>query len=195
MTALDGERDNVTNAEQKGTQGRHADVADGDPPAVRPLFPLANCTHHMKDFLHDLIVVGIVLCDQDAGAHDSQRQSDDQIAHSGVSADQSLNTVAALGCPSTKLKTIWQSNARDTLREKWRLNGKIVLWPTYMSSHRANFIFQWPLQAVVRAMVTKLCTDEPTAQLNQLERPLQPCERQRLTTLSQCAECTNLSWL
>ena len=90
-------------------------------------FPLAHSTHHMRDFLHDLIVIGVVLCDQDSGVIDSQLQSDDQIAHRGVNADQSR-------MPNQGIQDDWHSNAHYTMREKRWLNGKIVSWPTYITS-------------------------------------------------------------
>ena len=39
---------------------------------------------------------------RDAGAHDTQLQSDDQITRSGVNTDQCPNMEAALECPITK---------------------------------------------------------------------------------------------
>ena len=101
MTVLDGERDKVTNAEQKSTQERSAAVPDGDPPAVRPLFPLANCTHHMTDFVHDLIVIGVVLCDSATKMLEPMTQVT-ITSHTVRQRRSSPNAVAALECPITK---------------------------------------------------------------------------------------------
>ena len=51
MTVLDVGRGDVTHAEQQSTLERSAGVADSHPLAVRPLFPLENSTHHMRDFV------------------------------------------------------------------------------------------------------------------------------------------------
>ena len=119
MTVLDGERDKVTNAEQKSTQERTAGVGHGAPSVVRPLLPLANCRNHMRDVLHDLIVLGFT--------HDSQLQSDDQI------------TVES---PPTNVQT-WAREAVANGKMLLCTTHVFIIWSLPISSFTGNFKPLW----------------------------------------------------
>ena len=56
----------------------------------------------------------------------------------------------------------------------------------------ADFIFQWPLEAVVGGTVITLCTDEPTAQLEQLEQSHSHAEPKPNTALAWCRVRTSV---